>query len=95
MPPRVGPVGCSGKKGELRTWQARLRWGLARERQAVRPSQQSARPYSSRRAGRGRSVGCRLARLRLAGGMADSGREHKDVGRLKRECTMTRPVLCG
>ena len=64
----------------------------ARARQAVRSSQQRFGSGGSRRADRGRSGRCRLAGLRLAGGMAESGREHKDVGRLKKESC---PVACG
>ena len=94
MPQRVV---AAGRRESCAHGSARLRWGqmAARARQAVRPSQQRIGRGSSRTAGRGRSVRCRLAGLRLAGGMAESGRGHKDVGRLKRVCTTSCPVVCG
>ena len=73
MPQRVV---CSGKKGAAHMAArdcdgARM---AARARQAVRYSELRIGSGSSRRAGRGRSGRCRLAGLRLAGGMAESGR---------------------
>jgi len=72
MPQRVV---CSGKKGELRTWEREIAMGPGclpgRDMQSALP-QQSARACSSETADRGRSGRCRMAGLRLAGGM---GRE--------------------
>ena len=68
----------------------------ARARQAVRSSELRFGSGSRRMAGRGRSGRCRLAGLRLSGGMAEcSCCEHKDVGRLKRARTVSCPVACG
>jgi len=61
---------------------------LAGARDTVRSSQQRVWTDGSKTAGRGRSVACRKAELRLAGGMAESGLEHRDVGRLKNTCLL-------
>ena len=92
MPQRVV---CSGKKGKLRTWQREIAMGpkclQGQDRQSALLSAELACVAARRRAEVGQADAGR-AGLRLAGGMAESGREHKDVGRLKKESC---PVACG
>jgi len=85
MPQRVV---CSGKKGELRTWQREIAMGpkclQGQDRQSALLSTELACVAARRRAEVGQADAGRQGCASLVE-WAESGREHKDVGRLKRE----------
>ena len=85
MPQRVV---CSGKKGKLRTWQREITMGpkclQGQDRQSALLSAESACVAARRRAEVGQADAGWQGCASLVE-WAESGREHKDVGRLKRE----------
>ena len=85
MPQRVV---CSGKKGELRTWQREIAMGpkclQGQGRQSALLSAELACVAARRRAEVGQADAGWQGCASLVE-WAESGREHKDVGRLKRE----------